>query len=289
MIFAQGRACKMKNVLLPLLLLPGIASGVQAQEGGRALPTGFYSVVRQGGVPIAYPYKADSLIIIDTAALATVTDFRSVGLRYGLMFTPGVAVYFKPETLDRLRRKAEAQSDERVVFLIKGAMFGRSVRLDSFAAGNFLLYAHMDSFREPVALDTLRSEMHFTPSAADLAIDELGMTIDYLDASLLSRDTSMLNMHLHRSLTFIHSNGWNQTKADVLAHAASGKLVYKSIRMEGEPDITLSDESATVHRTLDVSGLLSGTAFGLKIRVLEVWKKEDTRWQLVFRQSSKMP
>jgi len=43
----------------------------------------------------------------------------------------------------------------------------------------------------------------------------------------------------------------------------------------------------TSRRDIDVTGQLEGTAFNMKLNVLEVWIKEKGKWQLLARQSVK--
>jgi hypothetical protein len=119
--------------------------------------------------------------------------------------------------------------------------------------------------------------------------DAVRTSIAAFDHALLKRDSASLNSILHDSLSFIHSNGWKQSKADVLADAASGKLIYQSITAIDGPELSPSGDTITSTRTLAVSGLLSGKAFSLKIRVTERWKWERGSWKLVFRQSAKIP
>jgi hypothetical protein len=148
------------------------------------------------------------------------------------------------------------------------------------------------------AFRLLRREIGISPElAATIELQDfaaLNYTLDKairrFDRALTEQDTAVLSRLLHKTFTFIHSNGWKQTKADVLADAASGKLVYEAIRIEGEPSMAIGNQNVTIiRRTLNVSGLVSNEKFSMKIRVVENWRPEAGSWKLLSRQSIKLP
>ena len=50
-----------------------------------------------------------------------------------------------------------------------------------------------------------------------------------LDKALVAKDTVVLKQLLHKDLTYGHSNGWIETKADVIKDLQVGKLAYDKI------------------------------------------------------------
>lgn len=108
-----------------------------------------------------------------------------------------------------------------------------------------------------------------------------------LDKALLAKDTVVLKQLLHKDLTYGHSNGWVQTKADVLKDITSGKLLYGKIDVK-EQRWTTTDAVATMRSTADVDFQLDGKPASLRLHVLQVWLKTNRGWQLLARQSTKL-
>lgn len=107
-----------------------------------------------------------------------------------------------------------------------------------------------------------------------------------LDEALIRKDTAMLSELLHANLTMGHSNGWLETKTDLLQTLASGELTYKTIlKSSGVTVFHQSDSLAVTRRNIDVNGLLQENTFEVQLNVLEVWLFENNRWQLLSRQS----
>ena len=110
-----------------------------------------------------------------------------------------------------------------------------------------------------------------------------------LDNALLTKDTTALKQVLHKNLTFGHSNGWVETRDDVLNDVASGKLAYIKINYSDENWINTKDV-ATMRATSDVQILSpEGKPTDLKLHVLLVWLKTNKGWQLLARQTTRLP
>ena len=54
-----------------------------------------------------------------------------------------------------------------------------------------------------------------------------------LDKALIAKDTVVLKQLLHKDITYGHSNGWVETKTDVIKDLVSGKLAYDKIESRG--------------------------------------------------------
>ena len=112
-----------------------------------------------------------------------------------------------------------------------------------------------------------------------------------LDDGLLHAEerSKILNMVLNNDLSFGHSNGWIQTKQDVINDLESGKLVYKKIENSSVMFVSITKDRAIVRTNTNVLGILNGNDFQFKLHVLQVWIKTKKRgWQLLARQSIKL-
>ena len=113
-------------------------------------------------------------------------------------------------------------------------------------------------------------------------------TMQKLDKALLQKDEVVLKTVLNQDLNFGHSNGWIQTKSDVLNDFKTGKLVYNKIENNSSAILSINKKWATVKSNTNAEGTVNGTAFKLTLHVMQVWMKTKQGWQLVARQSTKI-
>ena len=128
----------------------------------------------------------------------------------------------------------------------------------------------------------------FNSSFAQIDSIDLKNAMQQLDKALLQKDETVLKSVLHKDLSFGHSNGWIQTKADILNDFASGKLTYNKIENNSSAIVTISKKYATVKTNTNAEGSVNGTAFKLTLHVMQFWIKTKTGWQLIARQSAKL-
>jgi hypothetical protein len=108
-----------------------------------------------------------------------------------------------------------------------------------------------------------------------------------LDVALVKKDTVVLNQVLHNELTYGHSNGWIETKRDVISDLVAGKLVYKKIKTK-EQQWKTGKDWATLRTKTEIEYVMDGKEGSLELHVLQVWLKTNKGWQLLARQSTKM-
>ncbi len=108
-----------------------------------------------------------------------------------------------------------------------------------------------------------------------------------LDRALIEKDTIALKQLLHLSVSYGHSTGWVQTKADLTRDLRNGKMVYTSIE-NADAKWVVNKDWATRRSTTQVTYLLEGKEGNSKLHVLQVWMKANGRWQLIARQGAKI-
>ncbi|TMI65980.1 MAG: nuclear transport factor 2 family protein [Bacteroidetes bacterium] len=131
--------------------------------------------------------------------------------------------------------------------------------------------------------------LFFTSLIATAQIDSAGLkiTMQQLDKALLGKDEAVLKQVLHKNVSYAHSNGWIQSKDDILNDFKSGKLVYNKIENNSVRIVNISDKWATVATNTNAEGVVNGNAFKLVLQVMQVWMKTKKGWQLYARQSAK--
>jgi len=121
-------------------------------------------------------------------------------------------------------------------------------------------------------------------------IDSTGLknAMQQLDKALLQKDETVLKSILHKDLSYGHSNGWIQSKSDILNDFTSGKLTYNKIENNSSAIIVITKEYATVKTNTNAEGVVNGTVFNLKLHIMQFWiKTKKYGWQLIARQSAK--
>ena len=129
----------------------------------------------------------------------------------------------------------------------------------------------------------------FVINSSFAQIDSIGLknAMQQLDKALLQKDENVLKSVLHKNLSYGHSNGWIQSKSDIMNDFKSGKLIYNKIENNSSSIIVITKEYATVKTNTNAEGVVNGTAFKLTLHVMQFWIKTKKGWQLIARQSAK--
>ena len=132
--------------------------------------------------------------------------------------------------------------------------------------------------------------LFFTNLVAVAQVDSVGLkdAMQKLDKALLQKDEVVLKSVLHNDLSYGHSNGWIQSKDDILNDFKSGKLTYNNIENNSSAIVKINKKYATVKTNTNAEGSVNGTAFKLTLHVMQFWIKTKKGWQLIARQSAKL-
>jgi len=120
-----------------------------------------------------------------------------------------------------------------------------------------------------------------TNAAAEKEI--LGVMETYKDA-MIHNNAAVLEKLLHEDLTFVHSAGQLERKADVLKSVTTGKNVI--IRMEfSDSTVRTYGNTALVRCRVD---LWHSETNIVHMNVLHAWVKTADGWQLAARQATRL-
>lgn len=111
--------------------------------------------------------------------------------------------------------------------------------------------------------------------------------VDRFEKALVQKNAGELEKLVSQHLRFGHSNGWVQDKDAVLRDMEQGVLIYEDFRQESL-QIERSGKLAYVKERVEVKGVARGTAFQIKLFVLQQWVKTKKGWKLQMRQSAKL-
>jgi hypothetical protein len=117
---------------------------------------------------------------------------------------------------------------------------------------------------------------------------ELVRCVGALNKALIKRDSIRLKFLLNNDLHYYHSNGWLQSKKEVIEDLYNGKLTYKAITSSGQAMHFLASDLAEVEMTINLEANLKGTPIHLDLDVIQSWGWKNDHWQLISRVSKKV-
>ena len=110
--------------------------------------------------------------------------------------------------------------------------------------------------------------------------------IEALHQALLQKDSASLVSLLEPDLTYGHSNGWMQSRDDLITTVMNGRQDYHRIDLLGHT-IRFYGTTAVAEADIAVNLHLDGKPVELKLALLMVWVRRDHGWTLAARQSVK--
>ena len=113
---------------------------------------------------------------------------------------------------------------------------------------------------------------------------KLATTMKEFHGALVNKNTTSIKQQTDKALSYGHSNGWVETKADMIKDLETGYIVYHSYK-EDSLNITMDGTMANARFVADISATLRGNTTNFHLKVLEVWVKKGNRWLLFARQA----
>lgn len=105
---------------------------------------------------------------------------------------------------------------------------------------------------------------------------------------LINQQSDSLKAILDDRVLYIHSNGWAQTRQEILDDMNSGKLIYKKIDVQ-DAKVRLYDKTAIVNGTGRFAGVREGHEFDMTLSYTEVYVLRKKKWMLVTRHANRLP
>ena len=115
---------------------------------------------------------------------------------------------------------------------------------------------------------------------------KLVATVKEFHQALVKKNTVSINQQTDKALTYGHSNGWVQNKAEVIKDLETGYISYQVFK-EDSITVAMNGNMAGVWFVADITATMKSTVSSFRIKVLEVWVKKGSRWVLFARQAVK--
>ena len=100
---------------------------------------------------------------------------------------------------------------------------------------------------------------------------KLTTTIKEFHQALVKKNTVSINQQTDKALSYGHSNGWVETKSDMIKDLETGYISYQSFK-EDSIMIAINGNMANVRFVADITATLNGTTSNYHLKVLEVWE-----------------
>lgn len=121
-------------------------------------------------------------------------------------------------------------------------------------------------------------------TAAQTEEQKLASTVKEFHQVLVAGNTVSLNQQTDKALSYGHSNGWVERKADMIKNLETGYIKYFSFK-EDSLEAVVNGNAGHVRFIADINVTLNGKNADYHLKVLEVWVKKGKRWLLFARQA----
>ncbi|MGB3006247.1 MAG: nuclear transport factor 2 family protein [Chitinophagaceae bacterium] len=116
--------------------------------------------------------------------------------------------------------------------------------------------------------------------------EKLTSTLKEFHQALVKKNTISINQQTDKALSYGHSNGWIETKTEMIKNLEPGYLSYTKYE-EDSINVVINGTLANVRYVAEVEAILNGKSNMFHLKVLEVWVKKGKRWLLFARQAIK--
>jgi hypothetical protein len=107
--------------------------------------------------------------------------------------------------------------------------------------------------------------------------------MDVYKNAMIHKDRAALEKILSSDLTYVHSGGQVETKADVIKSTMDPKSVIEKIELFPDTTVRIHGNTAFVHGKEDLTHSATNI---VHMNVLHVWVKGPQGWQMVARQAT---
>ena len=135
---------------------------------------------------------------------------------------------------------------------------------------------------------TLLSATVLSAAVADSKAErDVLAAMDAWKQATMKKDQAALDKLLHPDLTYSHSSGKNETKAEVLKAVTTGKAKVEAVEFT-DTTVRIYGNTALVKGKVDITNNTDGKSATAHLNILHVWVKGPHGWQMVARQATRL-
>jgi ketosteroid isomerase-like protein len=118
--------------------------------------------------------------------------------------------------------------------------------------------------------------------------DDVKSAIEQWKAAVIKKDKASLEKLMHPQVSYSHSNAKMENRTQAIDAFLAPSMTYKSIEMT-DTSYRTHGNTVLVQTTMTVKNAQNGEDRTLPLSVLMVWVKDQGRWQMIARQSTRLP
>ena len=124
--------------------------------------------------------------------------------------------------------------------------------------------------------------------AGSPAEKEVLAAMDVWKDAMIKKDQAAFEKVLHPDLTYGHSSGLVESKAEAIKHVVEQPATYTGINFK-DTKVNVQGKAATVIGKVDYLERANGKDNVVNLMVLTTWVKGAKGWQMLARQAAKLP
>ena len=116
----------------------------------------------------------------------------------------------------------------------------------------------------------------------------MNAAVEALTKAMLQADRGALERLVADQLSYGHSSGLVETKAQFVDVIANRKTLYKAITLS-EPSTVMAGDNAIVRHVFSNTTETGGKTASISVGILQVWQRQAGDWRLLARQAFRLP
>ena len=130
-----------------------------------------------------------------------------------------------------------------------------------------------------------RKEQQLAKSDDEAAVNA---AVEALARAMLQADGPALERLVSDQLSYGHSSGLVETKAQFVDVVANRKTVYKAITLSA-PSTVMVGDNAIVRHVFSNTTETGGKTASISVGIMQVWQTQAGNWKLLARQAFRLP
>lgn len=119
--------------------------------------------------------------------------------------------------------------------------------------------------------------------------DSIGLqnAVYRLNLALVTKSSKAIKHLVSKRIRYMHSNGWTETRKEMLKHLRDGTLTYKSIKLD-KIETAIDDKIGLVKSSGRYEVIMGNSELAFHLKVTQIWDWKRRKWVLMSRQSVKV-
>lgn len=119
--------------------------------------------------------------------------------------------------------------------------------------------------------------------------DSIGLqnSVYRLNLALVLKDKKGIKRLVSQRIQYGHSNGWIETRKEMIKHLHDGTLTYKSIKLD-KIETAIDDKMGLAKSSGKFVVIMGSSVLEFHLKITQIWEWKRNKWILMSRQSVKV-